>query len=243
VDSQGQSEVAVACCYLLGFELLPRLKPIHAQKLYRPTSAATSGKPEDYANLQPVLTRAIHWDLIVRQYDQLIKYATALRLGTADAETILRHFTKSNLQHPTYQALAELGKVVKTMFLCAYLRSEALRQEIQEGLNVLESWNSANAFIFYGKSGEIATNRLEEQEVSILALPHLQIALVFLTLPKRGCSGYACGAPLRWRLRGLPGPTARFLVRRAGASSRRTESFFSHTGEQLERRDRALPLP
>jgi hypothetical protein len=67
--------------------------------------------------------------------------------------------------------------------------------------------------------------------------------LALLTLPKRGCSGDACGAPLRSRLRGLPGPTARFLVRRAGASSRRTESFFSHTGEQLERRDRALPLP
>jgi hypothetical protein len=69
---------------------------------------------------------------------------------------------------------------------------------------------------------------------------------VLLTLPTPqggGCSGDACGAPLRSRLRGLPSPTARFLVRRAGASSRRTESFFSPTGEQLERRDRALPLP
>jgi hypothetical protein len=60
---------------------------------------------------------------------------------------------------------------------------------------------------------------------------------------RRGSSGHAGGAPLRSRLRGLPGPTARFLVQRAGASSRRTESFFSPTGEQLERRDRALPLP
>src|SRR5262249_39809481 len=91
-----------------------------------------------------------------------------------------RRFTKSNLQHPTYQALAELGKAVKTIFLCGYLRSEALRHEIQEGLNVIESWNSANAFIFYGKSGEIATNRLEGQEVSVLALHLLQIALVYV---------------------------------------------------------------
>src|SRR4029079_1653562 len=90
---------------------------------------------------------------------------------------ILRRFTRSNLQHPTYQALAELGKAVKTIFLCHYLQSEALRQEIQEGLNVIESWNSANAFIFCGKSGEIATNQLEEQEVSVLALHLLQIAL------------------------------------------------------------------
>ena len=48
-------------------------------------------------------------------------------------------------------------------------QSEALRREIHAALNVIENWNSANSFIFYGKSGEIATNRLDEQEVSIFA--------------------------------------------------------------------------
>jgi TnpA family transposase len=28
--------------------------------------------------LQPVLTRPIDWDLIERQYDEMVKYATAL---------------------------------------------------------------------------------------------------------------------------------------------------------------------
>lgn len=36
VDSHGQSEVAFAFCYLLGYQLMPRLKAIHSQKLYRP---------------------------------------------------------------------------------------------------------------------------------------------------------------------------------------------------------------
>jgi len=35
VDSHGQSEVAFAFCRLLGFQLLPRLKAIHSQRLYR----------------------------------------------------------------------------------------------------------------------------------------------------------------------------------------------------------------
>jgi TnpA family transposase len=34
-----------------------------------------------------------------------VKFATALRLGTADAEAILRRFTRDNASHPTYQAL------------------------------------------------------------------------------------------------------------------------------------------
>ena len=36
VDSHGQSEVAFAFCHPLGFQLLPRLKAIHTQRLYRP---------------------------------------------------------------------------------------------------------------------------------------------------------------------------------------------------------------
>ena len=140
VDSHGQSDVAFGFCSLLGFELLPRLKRIHAQKLYRPEA----GRPQDYAHLKPVLTRAINWELIRQQYDQMVKYATALRLGTAETESILRRFTRTNIQHPTYQAICELGKAKRTIFVCHYLHDESLRREIQEGLNVIERWNGVN---------------------------------------------------------------------------------------------------
>ena len=56
VDSHGQSDVAFAFCYLLGFELMPRLKGIASQKLNRPET----GRPGDYPNLQPILTRSIN---------------------------------------------------------------------------------------------------------------------------------------------------------------------------------------
>jgi TnpA family transposase len=35
-----------------------------------------------------------------QQTHQMIRYATALRLGTADAETILRRFTRGGPKHP-----------------------------------------------------------------------------------------------------------------------------------------------
>jgi len=64
--------------------------------------------------------------------------------------------------------------------LCEDLNSEKLRQEKEEGLNVIENWNSANSFILFGKGGEIATNQREDQELAILSLHLLQMCMVYI---------------------------------------------------------------
>ncbi len=85
VEGHGQSEVAFAFSHLLGFDLLPRLKGLHAQEHYRPEAS----QPEAFRRLQLVLPRPMRSELIAQQYDEMVKFATALRLGTAEAEAIL----------------------------------------------------------------------------------------------------------------------------------------------------------
>lgn len=174
VDSHGQSEIGFGITRLLGFDLKPRLKRINHTKLYLPDTELREHIPD----LGPVLARRgpIRWDLIGQQYDQLIRYATAINNRTASTEAILRRFTRA-ATHPTYQAMLEVGRAQRTIFLCRYLRSRDEQREINSGLNVMESWNGANSQIHYGKAGDIASNRRDEQEMTVLCLHITQAAM------------------------------------------------------------------
>ena len=177
VDSHGQSEVAFAFCHLLGgVRLMPRLKRIKYERLYLPDTGLAGAFP----NLAGVLSRPIRWDLILQQYDEMVKHAVALKTGTATAEAILKRFNSYNVTHPTYKALAELGKVEKTIYLCEYLSSIDLRYEVNAGLNVVERWNAANDFLCYGRQGIFAMNSREQQEVTTLSLQLLQNCLMLI---------------------------------------------------------------
>ena len=45
---------------------------------------------------------------------------------------------------------------------------------------MIENWNSAAGVVFFGKGGEIATNRVRDQEIAALALQLAQTSLVYV---------------------------------------------------------------
>ncbi len=174
VDTHGKSEVGFALTYLLGFDLLPRYATIGPQKIYLPYEGF------DCKNITDITTKPINWDLIETHYDSMIKYAVSLKIGTATADSIIRQFSRSNFQSPIFKAFIELGRAVKSIFLCRYLDSLELRQEIHSGLNIVENWNSVNDFIFYAKKSEMSSNSKDEQEYSMLCLHLIQVCLAYL---------------------------------------------------------------
>ncbi|WP_343232854.1 Tn3 family transposase [Streptomyces sp. SID724] len=109
-DTHGASIVSFAFALMLDFKLMPKLKNIGSAKPYRPAAGEDGNLP----NLAPMLSaRTINWDLDRQQYDRIVKDTTALRLGTGEAEQVLRRFTRGSPKHPTYQATEELGRCVR----------------------------------------------------------------------------------------------------------------------------------
>jgi TnpA family transposase len=71
------------------------------ERLYLPAK----GMIGEFPNLTGVLTRPIRWDLVIQQYDEMVKAGVALKDGTATADAILRRFNSYNVAHPTYKLL------------------------------------------------------------------------------------------------------------------------------------------
>ena len=89
------------------------------------------------------LTRPIRWDLIDANYDQVIKYATVIKDGTAATEAVLSRFTRS-----AYHAMLEIGRAQRTLFVARYLCG--LQREIEAGLNVVEL-ERRQRLIYFGR--------------------------------------------------------------------------------------------
>ncbi len=175
VDSHGQSFIGFGITRLLDFDLLPRIKRINHCKLYLPDK----GCIDMYPRLRPALTNPIRWDLIENNYDLMMRYATAIRLGTASTEAILRRFNTA-ATHPAYAAMLEVGRAQRTIFIARYLRDRELQREINGGLNVVENFNGVKDYIYFGKSGEMSSNSRDEQEISMICLQILQSSLGYV---------------------------------------------------------------
>ena len=70
VDSHGQSLIAFAFSHILNFRLLPRLKLIGSEKLYKTSNECS------YSNINTIITRCIDWEMIKKQYEQNLDSTT-----------------------------------------------------------------------------------------------------------------------------------------------------------------------
>ena len=174
VDSHGQSEIGFAITRLLGFDLLPRIKQINKVKLYRPTDqrsfpAAGAGDDPgdpmgpDRAELRP---------------DDQVRYRHPGRDRLNRGRPAPLHPQRFPPRLPGHARSRPCAEDHLRLPVPPRPRPPIARSKKVSTSS--ESWNRVNAVIFFGKSGEFATNRRDQQELGMLALHILQAAMVYV---------------------------------------------------------------
>ena len=124
VDTHGYTDVAMAIAKLLGFDLCPRLKALKDRHLFLPHGS-------DYPEILKSICHAnIDLARIAAQWEQIVHLVASVHSGHASAIQVLARFGAAARGDPLYEALAQLGRLLRTVFLADYFVNEAFRRGV-----------------------------------------------------------------------------------------------------------------
>ena len=155
-DTHGYTEIIFALCHLLGFYFMPRIRDLKDQQLYR------VDRNLDLGVFTPLLNKTADLDIVIEQWEAMIRVALSLKKRTAPAHVIVQRLTNSFPSDRLRKAFTNLGRIIKTQYILRYLTDEQLRRTVQRQLNKGEYRHKLPRRIFFADQGEFTTGDYEE---------------------------------------------------------------------------------
>ncbi len=148
-DSGSYSDLMFGLFWCLGYQFSPRLAELKEARFWRIDPIA------DYGPLNGLARHRINTHLIVNNWDDILRVAGSLKVGTVHASTLVQALQRGG--HPTTlaRAIAELGRIPKTLHLLNYIDDEYYRRRIQIQLNRGEGRHGVARHVFHGQRGEL----------------------------------------------------------------------------------------
>ena len=171
-DTHGYSEVVFGLFALLGYRFSPRLADLADQRFWR------MSKEDDYGPLNELSRHVVNARLISDHWEDMLRLAGSLKLGKVKATAVMRTLQRAGSLSGLGRAVAELGRVEKTLYLLAYVQDEAYRRRILVQLNRGEGRHALARAVFHGKKGELRQRYREGMEDQLGALGLVVNALV-----------------------------------------------------------------
>lgn len=163
-DTAGSSDMVFGLFWLLGYHFSPRLADAGEAVFWR------IGTDQDYGVLNDVARGVINTDRIVQHWDEMLRIAGSLKLGTIQASELIRTILKSDKPSGLAKAIIEAGRINRTLYLLNYIDDEDYRRRILTQLNRGESRHAVARAICHGQHGEIRKRYREGQEDQLGAL-------------------------------------------------------------------------
>ena len=124
----------------------------------------------DYGCLNGIARHRINTKLIAEHWDDLLRLAGSLKLGVVQATSVMRTLQIGDRPTKLAQAVAELGRIDKTIHALTYIDDETKRRRILNQLNKGEDRHKLARAVFHGKQGELRQRYREGQEDQLGAL-------------------------------------------------------------------------
>jgi TnpA family transposase len=163
-DTAGYSDLVFGLFWLLGYQFSPRLADFGEARFWRMDPKA------DYGALNGLARQRINLPRIERNWDDLLRVAGSLKMGTVGATELVRGLQGGGRPSTLGRAIGEVGRIAKTLYLLNYLDDEAYRRRILTQLNRGESRHGVARAIFHGQRGELRQRYREGQEDQLGAL-------------------------------------------------------------------------
>ena len=111
-------------------------------------------------------------------WDDILRVAGSLKLNTVNVTELLKALQSGGRLSTLAKAIAELGRVAKTLYLLSYIDDPAYRRRILIQLNKGESRHSLARATYFGQKGEVRQRYREGQEEQLGALGLVVNAIV-----------------------------------------------------------------
>jgi TnpA family transposase len=171
-DTAGTSDIIFGLFWLLGYQFSPRLADAGDAVFWRTNKSAYYGALDELAR------GCIDFRKIENYWDEMMRVAGSLKLGTIHASELIRSLLKSTRPSGLAQAIMEAGRINKTLYLLNYIDDEDYRRRILTQLNRGEGRHAVARAICYGQRGEIRKRYREGQEDQLGALGLVTNAVV-----------------------------------------------------------------
>ena len=171
-DTAGTSDIIFGLFWLLGYQFSPRLADAGEAVFWRADKAA------NYGALDELARGCVDLSKIESHWDEMMRVAGSLKLGTIHASELIRSLLRSTRPSGLAQAIMEVGRVNKTLYLLNYIDDEDYRRRILTQLNRGEGRHAVARAICYGQRGEIRKRYREGQEDQLGALGLVTNAVV-----------------------------------------------------------------
>ncbi len=148
-DTGSYSDMVFGLLKLLGVAYRPELADLPDQKLWR------ISRRSDYGMVDSAARGTLDVSRVKRHWPDIIRVVASVHAGEVSASDVMRVLQRGGNPTQLGDALAQFGRIFKTLHVLSYVDAEPYRREIKRMRNLQEERHGLARHVFHGRRGEL----------------------------------------------------------------------------------------